>query len=109
MRLALSVLLLCTLFTNYCRAADSGVAEVGPDTFYVARVAPAGSADADFLKEEAYLEVRKFCHARGARVPSILKESETKPPYVDGSFPKVEIQFRCVTKDSRPPINSFWR
>jgi len=97
---AFSVLLLCGC------ASNSGVIATGADTYMVSRQAATGIGGLGNLKAEAYGEAGQFCGTKGF-VPQVVQEQESKPPFVLGNYPRVEIQFRCITRESRPPLSSF--
>lgn len=104
MKSVLAVLLASTV----CGCAtNSGVVATGADTYFVSRQGT-GFSGMGTLKAEAMGEAGQFCGAKGL-VPQVTQESEAKPPFVLGNYPRVEVQFRCITKESRPPLSSFYR
>lgn len=76
-------------------AAHSGVVPVGPDTYYVSRQASTGLTGMGNLTGEALGEAGQFCTSKGKTV-QVLSQSDSKPPYIFGNFPKTEIKFTCV-------------
>jgi len=78
-------------------ASNSGVIATGADTYLVSRQAATGIGGLGNLKAEAYGEAGQFCGAKGL-IPQVLQETESKPPFILGNYPRAEIQFRCITK-----------
>lgn len=87
-------------------ASNSGVIATGGDTYMVSRQAATGIGGLGNLKAEAYGEAGQFCGAKGL-VPQVTQETESKPPFVFGNYPRAEIQFRCIARDSQPSLSSF--
>jgi hypothetical protein len=76
-------------------AVNSGVVATGPDTFMVSRQAATGFSGLGDLKAQALREANKYCADKGKSMQEI-NTSESKPPYILGNFPRVEVEFRCL-------------
>ena len=77
-------------------AVNSGIVAKGSDTFFVSRQAATGFTGLSGLKPEALEEANRFCAGQGRQFVEI-NSSSTQPPYVLGNFPRVEIEFKCLT------------
>lgn len=76
-------------------ASNSGIVSIGPDTYFVSRQAATGFSGMGTLKAEALGEAGQFCGAKGRKL-QVLGESDARPPFILGNFPKTEIKFACV-------------
>jgi hypothetical protein len=76
-------------------AVNSGVVSTGPDTFMVSRQAATGFTGLGDLKAQALREANQFC-ADKVKSMEVISTDESKPPYIFGNFPRVEVQFRCL-------------
>jgi len=79
-------LLFFTVFISGC-AVNSGVVQMGDDTYMISRQAPSGFHGRGKLKAEAMQEA----YAQGQKTGKVVKVVETndsKPPYIFGNFPK---------------------
>jgi hypothetical protein len=76
-------------------AVNSGVVSTGPDTFIVSRQAATGFTGLGDLKAQALREANQFCAGKGKSM-EVISTDESKPPYIFGNFPRVEVQFRCI-------------
>ncbi|HZV67131.1 MAG TPA: hypothetical protein VFG03_19735 [Telluria sp.] len=88
-------LLACAAVALTGCAANSGVVATGHDSYFVSRQAATGFSGMGTLKAEAMGEAGQFCGAKGQAL-QVISESDAKPPYILGNFPKTEIQFRCI-------------
>ena len=77
-------------------AVNSGVVSTGANTFMVSRQAATGFSGLGALKAEALREANKHCDDMG-KTMEVISSEESKPPYIAGNFPRVEVHFRCVT------------
>jgi len=100
------IMLLIALALTGC-ASNSGVVARGADEYFLSRQAATGAPGLGSLKADAYTEANQFCGTKGL-VAQVFQEQESKPPFVLGNYPRVEIQFKCITKESRPPLSSFY-
>lgn len=78
-------------------ASNSGIIQMGTDTYMVSRQAATGFSGSGTLKAEAMREAYQQCQKTGKSV-KVLEVTETKPPYIFTNFPKAEIQFMCVSE-----------
>lgn len=76
-------------------ASNSGVVQMGPNSYFVSRQAATGLSGLGSLKAEAMAEAGQHCTAQGKTV-DITDENDTKPPYIFGRYPRTEIRFRCI-------------
>lgn len=88
-----SVIIAATMLAG-CASA-SGVVAVGPDTYFVSRQAATGLSGLGNLKAEIISEAGQFCVTKGKAV-QVVHETESKPPYILGNYPRAEMQFTCV-------------
>jgi hypothetical protein len=88
-------LILSCLVVASC-AANSGVVQTGPDTYFVSRQAATGFSGAGTLKAETIAEAGRYC-VRLGRALRVIETSEAPPPYILGNFPKAEVSFACTT------------
>lgn len=76
-------------------AANSGVVQMGSNTYMVSRQAATGFTGMGTLKAEAMKEAYAQCQKTG-RAVEVIEAVDAKPPFILGNFPKTEIRFRCV-------------
>jgi hypothetical protein len=87
---------------NVCGfAAAQPVAE----TYSVSRKATNGFTLISDLKEDVLREANAQCAAK-KRVIQVAAMAETKPPFIFGNAPKVDLQFRCVEPNEPNSSNS---
>lgn len=77
-------------------ASASGVVPMGQDTFMVSRQAATGFSGLGNLKAEALQEANQYCIGHD-RALQLVHTDETKPPYLLGNYPRVEVQFMCLS------------
>src|SRR5215831_4739837 len=77
--------------------AYSGVVPMGQDTFMVSRQAATGFSGLGNLKAEIVQDASQYCANRGKSLQVI----DTKEHTGFGTFPKAEVQFRCL--DAKDP------
>lgn len=75
-------------------ASDSGVIDQGGGTYFVSKQAATGFPGLGNLRADATTEARQFC-ARSGRDLRVLKANESRPPYLLGNYPRVELEFAC--------------
>ena len=80
-------------------AQNSGIVQVGTDTYIVSRQAATGFHGMGTLKADALREAYAKCSLYNKDV-DIVETTDAKPPYILGNFPKTEIIFKCVKKPS---------
>lgn len=90
---AASVLL---FFVSAC-ASNSGVVQTGKDTYIISKQAASGFTGLGTLKADAMKEAYGQCAKTGQSV-KVVDSQESKPPFVLGNFPRVEITFRCAAE-----------
>lgn len=89
-----TMLLIFLILISGC-ASNSGIVQMGTDTYMVSRQAATGFSGSGTLKADAMREAYEQCQKTGKSV-KVLEVFETKPPYIFTNFPKAEIQFKCV-------------
>ncbi|WP_321867486.1 hypothetical protein [Paraburkholderia tropica] len=78
-------------------ASNSGVVPIGKDTFMVSRQAATGFSGLGDLKAKAYQQAAQYCLANGKSLQPV-HTNESQPPYVLGNFPRVELEFMCLSE-----------
>ena len=76
-------------------ASNSGIVQMGSNTYMVSRQAATGFTGMGTLKAEAMKEAFDQCQKTGEAV-EVIETIDAKPPYIFGNFPKTEIRFKCV-------------
>ena len=79
--------------------ANSGVVEIGPQTYMIERQA-SGVIGLGSLKGDTIREAGKFCVSTG-RSLKVTSTYHTKPPYINFNWPRVEIIFMCLSDGDR--------
>lgn len=87
------IMLIGALLLTAC-ASNSGVVNVGPDTYRLSRQAANGFNGMGNLRTEAQQEAGRACTDRGKTL-RVISQTESKPPYVLGNYPKVDLTFAC--------------
>lgn len=90
------MLTITVAFLGAC-ASNSGVRDIGGDTYFVSRQAATGFSGMGTLRADAMGEAASHC-ARQGRIVEIVSEDQSDPPYIFGNFPRAEITFRCVER-----------
>lgn len=80
-------------------ASNSGVVALGNDRFIISKQAATGFPGVGSIRTEALQEASAECQKSGKAV-EIESQEESKPPYLLGNYPRVEITFRCVQDSS---------
>ena len=78
-------------------ASNSGVLPIGLNTYMITRQAEA-LRGLDNLAGASIGEANRYCDSQG-RAMHLIRMTESKPPYILGNYPRVEIRFSC---DARP-------
>jgi hypothetical protein len=81
-------------------ASRSGVVQLGPDTFMLAKQAATGFPGLGNLKAELIAEGAAHCRTAGKEF-KIVSTSESQPPFVMGNYPRAEIEFVCLQLGDR--------
>ncbi len=99
-------LLLMMLLTG-C-AVNSGVIQMGNNTYMVSRQAATGFYGMGTLKADAMREAYDVCKKQG-KVVEVIEVIDAKPPYIFTNFPRTEVRFRCVNDspaNDTPPTST---
>jgi hypothetical protein len=83
-------------FVSAC-ASNSGVVQTGKDTYIISKQAATGFTGLGTLKADAMKEAYGQCAKTGQSV-KVVDSQESKPPFVLGNFPRVDVTFRCVAE-----------
>jgi hypothetical protein len=78
-------------------ASTSQITPIGRDTFMMSKQAASGFGGLGNMKSEVIGEAAKFCSQRSQEL-QLVGSKESQGPYVYGNFPRVEINFLCVTR-----------
>ncbi len=95
-------LLVLVLTLGGC-AVNTGIVEIGSETFMVSRQAATGFTGKGNLKEESLSEATVFCKKQKKSV-KIISVVEAQPPYILGNFPKAEVQFACIDSEKTDKV-----
>jgi hypothetical protein len=76
-------------------ASSSGVVPMGRGLLSITKQQGTGFPGLGNLKAEVYQEAAAHC-ALQKRDFEVVDYSETKPPYILGNYPRVDLSFRCV-------------
>ncbi len=78
-------------------ASNSGVVQMGSDTYFISKQAATGFTGLGSLRGDAMREAYAQCSKAGKSV-KVTDTVDSKPPYLLGNFPRVDITFRCVSE-----------
>ena len=78
-------------------ASNSGVVQMGSDTYFISKQAATGFTGLGSLRGDAMREAYAQCSKSGKSV-QVTDTQDSKPPYLLGNFPRVDITFRCVAQ-----------
>ena len=92
------LILIAAILLSGC-AANSGVVPIGQNTYMVSIQAATGLSGLGNLKADAINQAYQYCQEKGKDM-NIIETKESKPPFVLGNYPKVEIQFKCGEKNN---------
>lgn len=76
-------------------ASNSGVVSMGAGTLLLTAQASTGLGGLGNLKADALQQAGAHCQKQGKDF-TVLSVHETKPPYVFGNYPRVDLNFRCA-------------
>lgn len=79
-------------------AANSGVVQMGSNTYMVSRQAATGFTGMGTLKADAMKEAYTQCQKSNKAV-QVVETIDAKPPFIFGNFPKTEIRFKCIVEN----------
>lgn len=75
-------------------ASYSGIVPMGQDTFFLSKQGASSFSGLASLKAEVMQDAGSYC-AKDGKAIHILSTNESKPPFILGNYPRVEIQFSC--------------
>jgi len=93
----LKILLLGLLLLFVGCAEKSGVYPSGENTYSISNQAATGFSGLQDIKSEAYEEASLFCKQKKQDF-KVVNVKTTKPPYILGNYPRVDLQFKCIVK-----------
>lgn len=93
----MKILLLGLLLLFVGCAEKSGVYPSGENTYSISNQAATGFSGLQDIKSEAYEEASQFCGKKDKDFKTVNIET-TKPPYIFGNYPRVDLRFKCITK-----------
>lgn len=76
-------------------ASSSGVVPMGRGLLSITKQQGTGFPGLGNLKAEVYQEAAAHCSVQKKDF-EVVDYSETKPPYILGNYPRVDLSFRCV-------------
>ena len=71
----------------------------GVEEFRVFHHAATGFVSVQSIRQSAEKRATDFCRQSGKEL-SVFRETTSKPPHILGNFPRIELVFGCVEKDS---------
>lgn len=77
-------------------ATDSGIVQTGPNTYFVSEQAATGFSGLGGLHAEVLKQAYAQC-SKSSKSVEVVSSQESKPPYIFGNYPRVEVTFRCVS------------
>jgi hypothetical protein len=75
-------------------AATSNITPMGRDTFLMTKQAATGFPGLGNMKAEVLTEANAYC-AQSKKTMEVVNTSESRPPFILGNYPRVEVQFTC--------------
>jgi hypothetical protein len=69
----------------------------GSEEFRVFQQGGTGFVSIQSVRESAEQRANRFCDRKGQAM-NPLRETTSKPPYILGNFPRIEIVFECIDK-----------
>jgi hypothetical protein len=76
-------------------ASSSGVLPTGRDSFTLRKEQGHGFTGGGELRAAAFREADGHCKAMGKEL-LLVRRQESRPPYVLGNYPMVELDFQCL-------------
>ncbi|MEB8431922.1 hypothetical protein OO007_06750 [Cocleimonas sp. KMM 6892] len=90
------IFVVVTLLISGC-SSNSGVVPLGNNSFIISKQAATGFPGTGSIKVEALKEASAKCLGNNQAV-KIDNINESKPPYILGNYPKVDVMFHCINK-----------
>ena len=90
------VIALVAVVLSAC-ASNSGVVQMGNDTYFISKQAATGFTGLGSLRGDAMRDAYSQCSKTDKSV-EVTNTDQSNPPYLLGNFPRVDITFRCVTR-----------
>lgn len=88
------VMIGCLLFCLAGCAAQTGVVRTGQDSYLLSKRGATGWSPIESLHVDVLQEAGQYCVSQGKSL-NVTDETNSKPPYLLGNFPRVTIQFQC--------------
>ncbi len=84
---------LCVIFCASC-ASHSPIVQNGKGGYFVSKQAATGFPGIGDIEAELLAEAGQHCGTLGKEM-QVEQVDKTKPPYVLGNYPRVELHFAC--------------
>lgn len=75
-------------------AMNSGAVSIAPNTYVLSRQAATGFTGMGTLRAQAMGEAAATCTKDGKTL-RVTDEKQSKPPYLAGNFPRIDLTFAC--------------
>lgn len=76
-------------------AATSNITPIGRDKFLMTKQAATGFPGLGNMKAEVLAEANAHCE-KSKKTMEVINTSESRPPFILGNYPRVEVQFACL-------------
>lgn len=76
-------------------AATSNITPMGRNTFLMTKQAATGFPGLGNMKAEVLTEANAHC-VQLKKTMEVVSTSESRPPFILGNYPRVEVQFTCL-------------
>lgn len=76
-------------------AVNSGVVKLGTNLYMVSHRGATGWSPIEALKTDAITEAGACC-VQQKKTLEVVDTQQSHPPYLLGSFPRVDLQFKCI-------------
>jgi hypothetical protein len=97
-KLSACILFAVTIVVFSGCGSDSGVVEIGENTYKIYKRAGTGFHGGTAIRARALTEANEFCACQGKEFKK-LQMYGSHPPYILGNFPKMTLEFMCLDSD----------
>lgn len=91
------LIVLCACFLAGC-ASHSPIAPNGKGGYFLSAQQATGFPGLGNLEAELLTEAASHCSTANKQL-KVTQTEKTKPPYILGNYPRVEVQFKCLLPD----------
>jgi hypothetical protein len=81
-------------------ASYSGIVATGQDSFMVSKQASTSFPGLGNLKADVVKYASRYCESHGKTL-QITNETESRPPFILGKYPRAELRFKCTAAGSQ--------